>query len=213
VKRTVIILAGVAALGLAVYVANHAGAQQGNNQPARPPLQTRVALLNLGQCIKNYNKFKSFEESLKKQSDYYQKLFEEKKAQAVAKQEQQKKPETTPAQREELDRDLRTLQHQMQDLAEEVKQKLGKQEFDLMVMMYKEVQDAASIYARTYGFELVLQYNDAVGADAYSAQVFQRKLANGACMPLYNDDRMDITRDVTAMLNQKLASSAAAPTN
>jgi Skp family chaperone for outer membrane proteins len=210
VNRKIGILAGLVALGVAAYLGSYLRAQQNAANQAQTPLQTRVALINLGQVIKNYQKFKNFEVGLKAESEKYQKEFETKRTIAVKKQERMKEPTISAAEREQLEKEVKTLQREMQDMAEEVKQKIGKEEFDLMVQLYKEVRDEVTITAKKYGIELVLQYNDAPEPDAFSPALFQRKLANGACMPMYMDQRMDITAYVTEMLNRHLASGTPA---
>jgi Skp family chaperone for outer membrane proteins len=135
------------------------------------------------------------------------KQLEEKRNAGVQKQNQLKTDAAlSPTQREQLARDIKTLEREMQDLNDEVKQKLAKQDFDVMKQMYQEVQDAVSAYAKAYAIELVLEYNDGVGADQFSPPYFQRKLATVACMPMYMDPRMDITNVVTGMLNKRLLS-------
>jgi hypothetical protein len=52
-----------------------------------------------------------------------------------------------------------------------------------------------------------MQYTDATGADFYTPANFQHKLTNRACMPMYVDPRLDITNEVTQMLNSKVASA------
>jgi Skp family chaperone for outer membrane proteins len=213
VKRTLGILAVVATLGAVVYLGSRVWAQQqpynGGTQAA--PMQTHIALVNLAQVIKNYKKYQAFEDNLKQQSEYYQKQFNDKKSQLAAKQGQsQTNPPMQQAQAEQLADEIKNLQRDLQDMADKVKQRLAKQEFDELVLLYKEVTEAATVYAKANAIDLVMHYNDAIGPDAFSPALFQRKLANGACMPMYMDPRMDITDVVTGMLNQRLASSTPA---
>jgi len=82
---------------------------------------------------------------------------------------------------------------------------------DQLQTIYRDVQGAATVYARANGFEMVLQYND--GADVtekYSPASLQQKLSNQACFPLYNDDRMDLTHTVTEMLNRQVPNTPTA---
>jgi Skp family chaperone for outer membrane proteins len=212
VKRIVGLLAGVATLGVGVYWTSHLWAQQGNypqNRGTMAPLQSKVYVINLGQVIKNYAKFKSFEEQLKAESQTINRDLENKRAQAIAKQKEIENPALSPAAKDELVKEVKRMERDMQEIVEDAKQKIAKREFDNLVQIYREVQAAVETYARAYAIELVLQYSDAVGADVYTPANFQHKLSNRACMPIYVDPRMDITEPVTAMLNQKLASSGA----
>jgi len=103
VKRTITILAGVATLGVGIYLGSYLWAQQTGQQPARPtapPLQTRVAVINVAQVIKNYNKFKMYQEELKKQIKPLNDQVDKLKADVANRQTVMKKPETTVQQRE-----------------------------------------------------------------------------------------------------------------
>lgn len=216
-KRKLGILAALAALGGALYVAGSVRAQQQAPvaaqayQATRPPLQTRIAVVNISQVIKNYRKYQSFQEELKQQSKTAQQAVDACKAQAMAEQKEMEQPTVTPERRDQLERDMKRLQRQAQDQIEDARMKMGKREFDELVKIYKDIKDAVDAYARAYALELVLQYQEAQGADEYSPPFFQQKLANRACIPIYADPRMDITQNITDMLNQKLASLSAQP--
>jgi Skp family chaperone for outer membrane proteins len=198
----------MAALGTGIGVGGVVWAQQGN-MTSRAPLQTRIAVINLSQVIKNYKKFQAFEQDMKTQTQAIQRDMDAQKAQAIGEQKELEQPTLTAERRDQLERHIKQIQRQMQDSIEEAKQKMSKREFDQLVQTYKEVKDAVDAYARAYAIELVLQYNDAVGQEVYAPPHFTHKLSNRACMPIYVDSRMDITEPVTMMLNQKLASAAA----
>lgn len=223
-KRMMIGLAGLATLGGVAYLGSRVVAQA-PQQYAQPVQQaaatqpassvtTRVALINLGQVIKNYQKFKNLMAEVDAQSKAYQKDYETKRNAVIAKQGELAKPENQNSpHREQLEREIRDLQRQLQDLGEEAKEKTGKMEFDRLVQTYKEIQEAVQVYARARNLELVMHYNDGIGTDAFLPPIFQRKLMNGACWPMYIAPGMDITNDVTNMLNQRLQATApAAPT-
>ena len=63
-KRTVIVAAGVLALGVAICV-GRLWAQQTGARPAAAEPKTKVAVFNLTYVVKNYEKFKAFQEDLK----------------------------------------------------------------------------------------------------------------------------------------------------
>jgi Skp family chaperone for outer membrane proteins len=211
VNRTVGILAGFAALAAGAYLGNMSWAQQ---QPQytqqQAPLQARsIAFVNLSQVIKNYQKYKTFQEQLKSESQRVQSELENKRNTAVNEQKQLEQPSLASAQREQIEKDIKRIQREMQDSMDEAKSRIQKAEFDQFVVMYKEIKEAVEVYARSYAIELVLQYSDPVNqADFYSPPFFQQKLVNRACMPVYLDPRMDISDAVTSMLNRRLASAA-----
>jgi Skp family chaperone for outer membrane proteins len=189
---------------------------QGYNQGQQytPPasaaaaLQTRgVRVINIGQVIKKYQKFQQYEMSLKQQTQDLQKRVEQKKAQAQDLQKEMERPDTPAARRDEIERTMKTLQRQAQDDLDESKQRITKDEFNQMVMIYKEVEDAVAVFCRSSNIELVLQYSDAVGPEKYLPANFQQKMINRACMPIYVDPRLDISQSVIDMLNRRLAST------
>jgi Skp family chaperone for outer membrane proteins len=216
VKRTLAILAAVATLATGAYLGNYVRAQQqgyqqgsySQPQTQAAPLQSKIAIVNIYQVIKNYKKYQGFEADIKTKSTNVQHDLENKKAQVVSYQKEMEKAETPPTKRDEYEREIKRIQREMQDTVDDAKQKLTKEEYDEMVKTYREVSDAVEVYARAYGIELVLQYGDGVGSEKFQPPHFQARLNNRACIPIYVDPRMDITGPITTMLNQKFASAA-----
>ncbi|HEV3202853.1 MAG TPA: OmpH family outer membrane protein [Gemmataceae bacterium] len=211
-KRTIAIVVGVATLGAGVYLASQVWAQQsggGAVRPATPPLQSKIALVNLGQVIKNYNKFKNYQEELKKFLEPVQKEMDAKKGQIIAKETLMNKPETPQAQRDQLQKEIKTMQFEMQTRIDELNSKRSQENVKLLQTIYKDVEDAVAAYARAYAIELVLQYSDPVEpTERLSAPILQQKLANNACFPVFMDPRMNITEPVIQMLNQHMMTKA-----
>jgi Skp family chaperone for outer membrane proteins len=204
-------------MGVAVYFGSRLLAQQQPQaQPQYPCIipaspttgaaRTHVCLINVGQVIKNYKKFQNFEADLKAQQETALKAVEDKKAAVTAWEAELRKPETTTARREELEKGIKQTQRQVQDYLDECKQKWSKSEFDTLVQIFKEVHEAAQRYAQVRDIDLVLQYNDPVSADYFLPAFFTRKLNNQACMPMVMAAGMDITVPITEMLNGRLAS-------
>ncbi len=214
-KRISVILAGLATLAGGAYLGSQGRAQNGNQPASAPkvaPLQTRIGLINMGQVIKNYNKFKVYQDQMKREMEPIQKQIEAKNAAITGKQTQAADPKTAPATREQLEREMKVMKREAQDMVDEVNNKLTKQRVDQLVTIYKDVQQAVTAYARSNGFELVMQYSDAVDpAEKYSATSLQQKLGNMACFPVYNHDQMEITAVVTDMLNRSVPMTTAPP--
>src|SRR5262249_5196995 len=113
----------------------------------------------------------------------------------------------------QLEKDIKVMQREIQDMVDEANNKFAKQRVDQLVTIYKDVQGAVTAYARSNGFELVMQYSDSTDpAEKYSAASLQQKLGNMACFPVYHHEQMEITSVVTDMLNSKAPMSSAAPT-
>lgn len=220
-KRTVGILAGVATLAAGVYLGSQLWAQPGAPytqavppRPSAPPgsgaaPRTRIALINLGQVIKNYQKYKNFEGDIKKESDWFQSQLDMKKKQVGECQARMATTADSTA-RDTCEKQIKTCQREMEDLVNDRNQRLGKKEFEQLVQTYKEVKDAVEAYARSNDIELVVHYNDGVDQDAYLPMVFQRHLANGACWPMYVAPGMDITGIITSNLNSRVMTAAPA---
>ncbi len=216
-KRTVVILAGLATLGVGVYLGSQGWAQQANQGQARPAaaqLQSRIALVNIAQVIKNYDKYKNYQAQLKAELAPLEKELEAKRAAAIAKENEAAKPDTPPARREQLQKEIRTMQREMQDKIDEINTSTAKKRLEQLQTIYRDIQDAVAAFAKAYAYELVFQYSDgADSAEKMSGPFLQQKLGNGACFPLYVDPRMDISASVTQMLNQHHAQTtgSAAP--
>lgn len=204
-KKTVLALGSFIVLGALCYV----GQLSGQTQPAQtapkgtstqpPPARTRIALLNLTYVIKNYEKYKNFQQGIKSVVQPFQDRDAEFRRQL---DDLRKKAEEHPDQRAEIQRQAKKIQSQIEDNSMEAKIKLGKQSDEEMKILFMDVYQAVHSYARSHDFELVLHYNDAVTKEDFlSARNIARKLNTGALMPLYMMDSMDISRDVVKLLN------------
>jgi Skp family chaperone for outer membrane proteins len=223
VKRTVIIAAGVVALGLALYV-GRLWAQTGG-VPARPAAapepRTRVALINLANVIRNYDKFKTFQDELKGSVGYYTANEARWKPDAEKLARELQDPKLEPAQRDQKERALKDLQRKLEDNKAEANKMVGQKQEAQIKILYQDVQATVQRYALAHNFELVLHYNDAVDPqDVNSAQNIARKMGAGALMPMYWANGMDISQQIIATLNQahraafppRPAAGTAAPT-
>jgi Skp family chaperone for outer membrane proteins len=202
--------AGVVALSGAVLLTAKLTAQP--PAAAQPPAEprTRIALLNLTYVIKNYSKFLAFQEEMKKAVENYQAQDKLVGGQIEAKTKDMQNPALQPAQKEAIQKDLTALHRKREDNSNEAKAFLGKKSDEQMVILYKEVQEAAQRYAAAHNFELVLHYNDAVSAqDYWSAPNIMRKMQAGACMPLYCMPGMDISAQIVQTLNAAYRPAAA----
>jgi Skp family chaperone for outer membrane proteins len=214
VKKQIAVLMGLSALGVGAYVGGRAWAQ--GTQPANPPrvapLQTRVGLINVGLVIKSYNKFKVYQDQMKREMEPLQKEIEQKKQLVTAKQNQAADPKTTVQAREQLEKEVKAIQREIQDKVDDANNRFAKDRVNQLVTIYKDVQAAVTAYARSRGFELVMQYSDSTDpAEKYSAASLQQKLGNMACFPVYHHEQMEITNDVLDMLNRGGSTAAAPP--
>lgn len=210
-KRTIGILAGMATLGVGVYLGSQVFAQQtGGSRPATSePLRTRIAVVNLVQVLKKYSKFQTCDADLKKQISEAKTTLDPLEKQIRALQAKAQLPETPAADRETIKRDLERLTLQYREKAEDADKAFMKRSGELAVQIYHEVEDAVDLFAKSNAIELVVMYNDALKSqrdEYYSAPYVQQRLKMpNAFMPIYVDPRMDITDAITQMLNRRVA--------
>jgi Skp family chaperone for outer membrane proteins len=203
------VAAGVAILCGGIYTVSRLSAQPPAGQPAaQPPAspepRTRVALINLSSVIKNYGKFKAFQDEMKKSLEVYQERDKTKAGQieTCAKELGDAKVPPAPERKEQLEREIKKLQREREDNSAAAKEELAKKSDTQMVILYKEVMEATQRYAVAHNFELVLHYNDATTLPEYwSPANVMRKMQAGACMPLYAVPGMDISKQVEQTLN------------
>jgi Skp family chaperone for outer membrane proteins len=207
-------LAGLAALGVAGYLGSRLCAQQpAATPPAAAPAQIRIALINFPQVIQSYQKFKLYQDELKKVVDGYQAQDDKLRAEMLRGKEalENTKNPLTAQQREQWEAALTNLKRQREDLSAKAKKDVGTQSSAQFVQLYKEVEDAVSRYAQSQGFHVVLQYSEAfTAADRYTPGNIQRKLEGGACMPIYAAGGIDISTGVANLLNSMYQANAAA---
>jgi Skp family chaperone for outer membrane proteins len=216
VKRTAILAAGVVALGAVIYVgklwAQTHPTAAGGPAPATAagPARTRIALLNISHVVRNYNKYKTYQEELKRAvAPFTQRdAAAKKEAEDLTKEAQNAK--TTPERREAIEKRMRELQFQMQNLKEEFNKKVGKMQEKQLVTLFADVRTVAERYAEGHNFDMVLQYNDAVEQNEYwSGPNIVRKMQAGALMPLYYRGGMEISQDIINTLNASYRTPAA----
>jgi len=100
---------------------------------------------------------------------------------------------------------LKVYKRQLDEVSHDAKVLYAKKNEEQMVIVYKEIMEAAQRYARKHDIDLVMHYNDVPPdqPDFYSAVNVSRKIQAGACIPMVIAPGMDITKATTAELNEK----------
>jgi len=206
-------VAGVLVLGVAAHAGSQLWAQNANGaaRPAGPT--TRIGLINLPYVIKNYDKYKSFMEQMLKEEKGYATDIKTKKDQQEAKT---KALQTTvdAAKKEALETEVRNLQRDIEDLAAKARREMNKKGADMMVVVYKEIRDAAWRHAQSNNFDVVMHFADGTTPEEMnSPQSIVPKMQAGGCVPLYWNPALDISGHVLFALNSsyRAASGTAAP--
>lgn len=208
-KRTVAIVAGVVTLGVALYVSGRLTADPGTEAAPAPTM--RVRMVNLQYVIKNFKRTDTLRAEHTQLFKQYDDQINQIKTTIEGRQKQLTQPEFIDK-RDLIEKEIKRLQREMQEKTEDARQALDKKQGELIVMVYKEVDEAVRTYARQANIELVLHYNDAVlESDRNSAANIARKMSAGACMPMYMNPNLDISQEIVNSLNAKYPVTTSAP--
>jgi Skp family chaperone for outer membrane proteins len=201
VKRTVFIAAGVALMGVAFYVGSQMHAQ------APRPLQTRVALVNMVQVLKNYKKAQNFEAQIRDRAKGIEAQLKPYQDQLIKLRDEKNNPATSAQRKEQIDTMAKKISFEGEQKQEELKKDLIKINNDYVQQVYREVEQAVTAYARSQNYEMVLFYNDVVTAeDFYHPETLKRKLQlPAALMPMMVSPGMDISDAIVKTLNAPFA--------
>ncbi len=114
-KRTVLVAAALMGLGAVIYVGK-LWAQTGTGQPAAASApQTKIALINLTYVIKNYDKFKLFQEEMKTAAAPYQKNDADYTREGEALFKERNTPTTSAERRDAIEMQLNDLKRKAED--------------------------------------------------------------------------------------------------
>jgi Skp family chaperone for outer membrane proteins len=204
VKRIIRITAGVVTLSAVVCLGVKLLADPTTQAQPVASRGNKVAVINLAKVINNYDKWKAFKDEYKKE---YDRVFEDRvkglRATYEAYKKQIEDPKELPDKKETAGKEIKKLERQIQDIAEEAKAILGKKEADEFVQLYREVRDAVTACAKYYGIDVVMHYNDAFDPkDLDTPQNVARKMGQAGCMPLYVNPECDLSDVVTGYLNK-----------
>jgi Skp family chaperone for outer membrane proteins len=176
--------------------------------PAAP--KSKIGILNLKYVVTNYQKFKNFQEENKKAYQVYDDQLKPLGAKIEALRKEGSNPGLDPARKDQIERDGKATQRQIQDITEDARAKLGKQESDQLVIIYKEVLGAVSAYAQSHDLELVMHYTDGVDqVEMNSNPNIHQKMGSRALIPVYYNPGVDISWPVLQMLNSRFTGGAA----
>jgi Skp family chaperone for outer membrane proteins len=196
VKRTIGFVAGIAVLGIALYVGSRLFAQ--GTAPPRPT--SKIAVVNMQQVIEKYEKFVNYKNELERFIKFYQEKETVIKGDALKAQE---KAKANPiASRDTIEQEMEGYKRKLEDLGKEFKKELAKKQQAELVTLYREIEDMVKRVAIANSFEMVLQYNELIDPkDAYNPALISQKVHPGVCMPMYAAPGLDISAQVIKNLN------------
>lgn len=208
-KRIVCIAAGVLALSLGVYVSTRLWAQTPTAPQPPQHVQTRIGILNMGYVLKNYQKVDVYTAEMKDHFKRFDDSLKEKKNLVEARTKQANDPQFA-AQREVIQKEITKLNREAEDMQNDMKKFISTKTDEQMVTIYKEIQEAAARYAMAQGLDLVLTHIDAVNeADYLNPMNVMGKMQQRACMPLYYNKGMDVSKDIVEALNKNFSAGRA----
>jgi uncharacterized protein with WD repeat/Skp family chaperone for outer membrane proteins len=193
--------------GIGVFLALTLTASSWAAAPAHVPAAkpgTKVAIVNLTYVIKNYQKFKKFQEEIKDAVLPYQEKDSAYKAEGEKLAAEAKDDKTTLFRRREIENRIEELNKAIASNKKTAEKDLTTVQHKQLKVLYMDVEEAARRYARENKIDLVLHYNDAATTkDLYSEQNIARKMQAGALMPLFAAPGVDISKDLLTVLNDK----------
>jgi Skp family chaperone for outer membrane proteins len=205
VKSKLYVLLGMLTLSVAICVSCLTSPSRAQQPGGGATPTTRIALVNLAQVFKGYQKVTAFSSENKKLLEPYSDKAKGIQAQIEAHTKALEDKSMVPEKRLETEKNLKGWQRQMEDLSAEAKVIYGKKNEEQMLIVYKEVMDMAQRYAVAHGYELVMHFNDVPmdSTDFYNPVNVSRKIQAGACIPMYMAPGMEITKPVVEALNAR----------
>jgi Skp family chaperone for outer membrane proteins len=206
-------MAALAVVAVAAYV--------GNQLWAQPPAQTapasvKVGVVNLAFVLKNYNKFKTYNDEIEKIRLVYEKKDADLRKLIADWTKFGNEPTAKQADREKAEETIKDCKRRLEDNQAEYNKVRSKKSDEQMVQMYKEIEAAVAHYAGPNGFHMILHYSEPLTeADKYSPPNVQRKLvgpgSSGGVCPMYFVPGIDVSADIVGTLNTMFPVQAAAP--
>ena len=170
---------------------------------------TRVAVVNINKVLKNYNKAQKLNSDIRNKVTAYANQINTLKEQMQKLQAELAKPNVTPQMKEQNEKSIVAMQRQLQDIDNDARKNIGKEQGDIAVQIFREIEYVIKMVATTNNFDVVLSYPDATtDEELYTQDNVVRKLTGG-CMPLFYKPHVDMTKAVIDTLNANYPVAAA----
>jgi Skp family chaperone for outer membrane proteins len=201
VKRTILLVAGIAALATAAsFGAGTCWAQQGV-----APAATKVGVVNVGTVFSKYEKALAYKEELQKTIAPFKAKAEVWRKEMIQYKELLDKKDFKQFTKEGLEKGIIDRQRALEDMDKEVRKLIGAQQEDHLVQLWKEVTGHIRAYGASRGFHVLLGYGDPLDAkDLETFPNINRKMQGmdlGGVCPLYIAPGLDISEDIVLSLN------------
>ncbi len=162
-----------------------------------------MALVNLTQVIKHYEKYKNFQGEIQETTRPFQERDKKLRAQAEKLAKGMRDAPIVPAKAEDTQEKLRKIQREIEDNQLKAKKALAHKGDEAMKTVYLDIADAAKRYAAAHDFDLVMHYNDGVTEDEQNSPMnIARKLQSGVSCPCTPHPALRSARSCSNVLNQ-----------
>jgi len=169
-----------------------------------PAPKTKVAVFNLQDITKSYQKYKEFQEEFKKLVEPFSAKDREAKEKGEELAKEAKDGDLTAEQREAIEEKIKELQRSIEDNKKAAQKVIVKKQEEQLKALYEDIEAAAKRYAKEHGIELVMHYNDAAKEEERSSPAnVARKMQAGALMPVHAAPGIDITERLKKALNDE----------
>jgi Skp family chaperone for outer membrane proteins len=170
---------------------------------------TRIAIVNLGEVFRNYEKAKKSQKELETFFAPYRSTTEKLRDEATKLQQVANDPKADAEAKNAATQKALQTRRKLEDLDFEVRQLLGKKQEQSYLELYADVRGTIEKYADDNKIDLVLIYDEPVKKEDSStfANVSRKMQAinQGAVVPIFIRPRIDITKAVLSRLNEAYA--------
>jgi Skp family chaperone for outer membrane proteins len=208
VKKSILILTGVAVLAVGAYFGTGLFAQ-GTGGVATPPAAaqgTKIAVVNIGQVFNQYKRAQAFKADLESQLKPYKDRAKALTDPLKSWEDEMRKPGAEPKTVEYYHNKIKTNKRELEDMSADISKVLGKKQEDNLVTLWKEVNMGIEAVAKAYGFQIVLGYGDPIEKDLmHHFPNVNRKMQAmdaGSGVPLYIHSSVDLSDVIVNTLNK-----------
>ena len=210
-----VVLTGLATLGVVAYLASQLWAQTPGTAPASAPPSVKIGLVNLAYIFKGYNKYKTYSDEMEKIRVVYETKDKQFRTKIKEYQDYAMKPGASQADKDKMEEYAKIVKRQIEDNVEEAKKVASKTGDEHMIQCYKEIEEAVKRYSAANGFHIIFSYSEALTeAEKYTKEDVQRKItgtfSSGGVSPFYFVGGIDVSADVVSLLNTMYQVPAAA---
>ncbi len=213
IKTGMLLALGFSAVLAGAYVGNEVFAQgtPGASNPAVVS-RTRVAVMNLQEVIKAYPKYVSFQEAFKQRDKVYADKLKALDNRLKELQTKYQAQGTSEQDRTKIENEARIIRVDMENVSQEAKKELIKYHDENMTQIFKEVQQVVVEYAKANGIDMVIRFTeDWASPDTYWKPENVVRRMSMPVWPMYYDESLNITGQVSNILKSKFANAGVAP--